>query len=199
MNSDTNHKEENNIKLKNEKKINKIICSQCNKENENDSSFCKYCGFSLENQISDSKMFCSYCGAQIKPNVSKCKYCGEWINKSSINILGYILGFFGFAVILEIFFEFNGLQPITFTEYDSWINNSFIAFLGMQIIVGAFLAYILADNYKKGIFFGFISGIPFALISLIFNNTFLFSFVFLGILGLIGGIIGTFVRKQKSK
>lgn len=50
-----------------------ILCPQCQKELEPDSSFCRYCGYKLK-AVAE---FCSYCGAVLEPESTFCSRCGK--------------------------------------------------------------------------------------------------------------------------
>ena len=53
-------------------------CPSCNEEINDDSNFCKFCGFNL-NVIEDlpsEKMFCHNCGKLIDNNSEYCTFCG---------------------------------------------------------------------------------------------------------------------------
>ena len=50
-----------------------ILCPQCKKEIEPDSTFCRYCGKKLK----AIEEFCSYCGSILEPESTFCSACGR--------------------------------------------------------------------------------------------------------------------------
>ena len=54
-----------------------MLCNGCNREIEDDSEFCEYCGKKVEKEL--KKMFCASCGKEVENNSLFCKHCGAAI------------------------------------------------------------------------------------------------------------------------
>lgn len=54
-----------------------MLCRGCNREIENDSEFCEYCGKKVEEE--SKNLFCSSCGKPVENGFSFCKHCGAQV------------------------------------------------------------------------------------------------------------------------
>lgn len=51
-----------------------MLCKGCNREIEDNSEFCEYCGEKVKKEL--KSMFCASCGKQVENNSLFCKHCG---------------------------------------------------------------------------------------------------------------------------
>lgn len=54
-----------------------MLCNGCNRQIEDGSEFCEYCGKKVEKEL--KKMFCASCGKEVENNSLFCKHCGAAI------------------------------------------------------------------------------------------------------------------------